>query len=1051
MATFDEFITSLRNDFGEQDAGKKFEVFCKWFLENDPEWSKTIDKIWLWDDYPNKWQRQDLGTDLVFRDNEGLIWAVQAKCYGEHRTTTKGDMNSFLADTGRKEVDRRLWLQTTNKMEAKAEKTLKGQDKPVTTFKLNDFRDAPLEYPNSYAGLYEAKVKAKPTPDIHQIEAIEAVQSKLKSLDRGQMIMACGTGKTFTTLWVKEALNAHTTLVLLPSLSLLSQTMREWAWAGNTDFDILNVCSDKSVGKKTEDMEPSDAPFPVTSEPEEIAKFLKQSNPKVIFCTYQSSELIAQAQLDDATPTFDLAIADEAHRCAGKADAGFATILDGDKIRASKRLFTTATPRYFGKAIKDEAKARDLAVVCMDNEAVFGPVIHRLTFGQAIEQELLTDYQVVIVGVDEPMVREWIENYEIVSTDPDNQTDARTLAAKIGMLKAVKDYDLRRVISFHSRVAGAKQFSDELIDVANLIEPANRPEGTFLSDYVSGAMKAGDRKEKIDRLKVLEGYDRGILTNARCLAEGVDVPSLDGVAFIDPKGSQVEIIQAVGRAIRKVREAKVQKKGTIVLPVFIEDGDDHEASIEASNFKPVWDVLKALRAHDEVLAGTLDQYRTNMAKNASQSREGISDKIIFDMPVSVDAEFSSALRTVLVEASTASWEFWFGLLELFNETEGHCRVPQKFKLDGLKLGQWIGAQRAIRDSLSSERKQRLDNIGFVWNAFADAWEEGFSQLAKFKLVEGHCKVTASFKLDDFRLGGWVQTQRKAKGSTSLSRIRRLEDIGFIWDPFEEDWEEGFSKLLQFKEAEGHCRVKYNCKLDDFKLGSWVLQQRNASEAMPSARKQQLVDLGFVWDPFTDGWEDGFSKLLQFKESEGNCRVPKRFVLDGFNLGNWTVVQKRNQATMPDDRKQRLDEIGFIWDSFAEAWEEGFSKLLQFKETMGHCKVPKGFKINRFGLANWVITQRKAKDTLALGLKRRLDDIGFVWEPHTASWEEGFSKLVQLKEAKGHCRVPQKFKLDGFNLGSWVANQRTKRDSISPERKQRLDDIGFVWIVGKGKT
>jgi predicted helicase len=390
MASFDNFITSLRTEFGEQDAGKKFEVFCKWFLENDPEWSKTVDKVWLWDEYPNKWQRQDLGTDLVFRDSKGLIWAVQAKCYGEHRKTTKGDMNSFLADTGRKEVDRRLWLQSTNKMEAKAEKTLKGQDKPVTVFKLNNFRDAQIDYPSSFSDLYQAKVKAKPTPDVHQLEAIEAVQSRLQTVDRGQMIMACGTGKTFTTLWIKEALEAHTTLVLLPSLSLLSQTMREWAWAGNTDFDILNVCSDKSVGKKTEDMNPYDAPFPVTSEVEEIAKFLKQPKPKVVFCTYQSSDLIAQAQLDGSVPAFDLAVADEAHRCAGKADAGFATILDDEKIRASKRLFTTATPRYFGKAIKDAAKARDLAVVGMDNEAIFGPVIHKLTFGQAIEQELLT-------------------------------------------------------------------------------------------------------------------------------------------------------------------------------------------------------------------------------------------------------------------------------------------------------------------------------------------------------------------------------------------------------------------------------------------------------------------------------------------------------------------------------------------------------------------------------------------------------------------------------------------------------------------------------------
>ena len=145
MATVDEFLRSLRDEFGEQLAGKKFEVFCKWFLENDPEWSKRIDKVWLWDDYPDKWQRQDLGTDLVFLDKEGLIWAVQAKCYSEHRSTTKGHMNSFLADTGRKEVDKRLWLQTTNKVEATAEKTLKGQDKAVTVLKLKDFRDAQID------------------------------------------------------------------------------------------------------------------------------------------------------------------------------------------------------------------------------------------------------------------------------------------------------------------------------------------------------------------------------------------------------------------------------------------------------------------------------------------------------------------------------------------------------------------------------------------------------------------------------------------------------------------------------------------------------------------------------------------------------------------------------------------------------------------------------------------------------------------------------------------------------------------------------------------
>jgi len=985
MATFDQFVSSLRQEFGEQGAGKKFEVFCKWFLENDPEWSKKVDKVWLWDEYPNKWQRQDLGTDLVFKDNDGLIWAVQAKCYGEHRTTTKGDMNSFLADTGRPEVDRRLWLQTTNKIETKAEKTYKGQEKHVTIINLNNFRDAQIDYPSSFADLYQAKVKDKPEPDPHQVKAIEDVTAGLQKSDRGQMIMACGTGKTFTTLWIKEALKSETTLVLLPSLSLLSQTMREWAWAGNTGFEILNVCSDKSVGKKTEDMAPSDAPFAVTSDVHEISKFLQKSGPKVIFCTYQSSQLIAEAQLVSDVPAFDLAIADEAHRCAGKADAGFATILDGEKIRASKRLFTTATPRYFGKAIKDASKAADLAVIGMDDETVFGPVIHQLTFGQAIQDELLNDYQVVIVGVDEPMVKQWIENYEIVATNPDETTDARILAAKIGMLKAVKDYDLKRVISFHSRVSGAKKFSEELTEVADLIEPANRPDGTFLSDYVSGAMKAGDRKDKIDKLKELEGYDRGILTNARCLAEGVDVPSLDGVAFIDPKGSQVEIIQAVGRAIRKVRGAKVQTKGTIVIPVFIEDGDDHEASIEASNFKPVWDVLKALRAHDEVLADELDQYRTNMAKNASQSNKSISNKIIFDLPVSVDTEFSSALRTVLVEASTASWEFWFGLLEQFKEREGHCRVPKILNLNGFTLGVWAVNQRHVRDRMSLERKQRLD------------------------------------------------------------------EIGFVWDPRNEAWEEGFSKLVQFKNAEGHCRVPILFDMDGFPLGQWVKVQRTNRDHMSPEHKQRLEHLGFVWDVSAVAWEEGFSKLLKFKNVEGHCRVPRNLSLDGFNLGQWVVTQRTRQDSLSLEYKQRLEDLGFVWAILDVAWEEGFSKLLQFKNAEGHCGVPSSAKLAGFNLGKWVVRQRHVQDRMSLERKQRLDEIGFVWDPRNEAWEEGFSKLLQFKNAEGHCRVPTSAKLASFNLGKWADHQRNQHYSMSIERRQRLDDIGFIWDASKGKT
>ena len=994
MAKFDAFLSSLRAEFGEQEVGKKFESFCKWYLETDPEWSRLVDKVWLWDDYPKKWQNQDLGTDLVFRDKNGLIWAVQAKCYSEHRSTTRGDVDSFLADTSRPDVDKRLWMQTTNLMGGNAQKTLVGQEKPITVLKLNDFRESDLEYPNCFAELSQGKQRSKPKPEPHQEEAISAVKEALKDNDRGQLIMACGTGKTFTTLWIKEALNADSTLVLLPSLSLLSQTMREWAWAGNTEFEILNVCSDKSVGRQTEDMSVNDAPFPVTSDPNEIADFLKKKAPKVVFCTYQSSPLITEAQSVADDFTFDLAVADEAHRCAGKADAGFATILDGNKIRATKRLFTTATPRYFGKSIQSKAEGRGIEVVGMDDESIFGPVVHQLTFGEAIQRDLLTDYQVVVVGVDNSMVKSLIDERELLALSDEKHTDAESLAAKIGLIKACKDYDLQRIISFHSRVKGAKEFAEEFADIASLIDPSQRPSGVFLTDFVSGAMNAGDRKNKIDRLKGLEGFDRGILANARCLAEGVDVPALDGVAFIDPRGSQVEIIQAVGRAIRKVRGVEVQKKGTIVIPVFIQDSDTVEESIEQSNFKPVWDILRALRAHDEVLADVLDSYRSDLGRRPYAKRRNGLDKIIFDLPLSVSADFSDALRTFVVEQSTESWEFWYGMLEAFKEREGHSSASRsQFGTEtSYKLGRWVSSQRTAYQSntLPAERKQRLDALGFVWDPLEQLWEEGFKELIAYHREHGNCSVPRLFVTQSGnKLGIWVNNQRTKlkKGQLSDEKKRRLDALGFAWDRFEEKWEEGFKELSAYHREHGYSSTSRSFVTEGgYNLGEWIHSQRNdfKKNKLSEDRKQRLDALGFVWDPLEQLWEEGFKELIAYHQEHGNCLVPQRFVTESGNkLGTWVGSQRaalgKNQ--LAEDRKQRLDAIGFVWDPLEQLWEEGFKELIAYHQEHGDCLVPSRFVTDSgYRLGTWIQNQRQSlrKDQLSDDKKQRLDALGFVW-------------------------------------------------------------------------
>jgi predicted helicase len=678
MAAFPDFIASL--DADPLRRGKQFEVFVKWFLQHDPEWATQVDQVWLWHEYPGRWG-VDCGIDLVFRHKSGETWAVQAKCYAQHHDITKHDVDKFLSESNRAGIAKRLLIATTDRIGANARQVCDAQDKPAVRYLLAHFEGANVDYPASMAELPVATRKAKPQPREHQAEAIAAVAAAFATADRGQLIMACGTGKTFTTLWIKERLASASTLVLLPSLGLLAQTLHEWTLAANEPFEVLCVCSDDTVAKRGGDEavhSVADVAFPVTSATGDIREFLLRPGPKVVFSTYQSSLLIAQVQLDAAVPPFDLAIADEAHRCAGKAGSDFSAVLDARRIRAAKRLFATATPRTYSTSVKKAAGERGTDMVGMDDPAVFGHVAYALPFGEAIRRELLTDYRVVIIGVDNPTIAAWIDNRELLQTASGIETDAESLAAQIGLLKAYKDYDLRRVISFHSRVSRAEQFAQDLVQVAGWVGDEHRPGGTLKTDFVSGAMPTDRRRIKLAQLKALASDERALLANARCLSEGVDVPSLDGVAFIDPRSSQIDIIQAVGRAIRL---SASKTAGTIVLPVFIEDGADPVASIEASNFKPIWDVLNALKAHDDVLSAQLDQIRSALGRRPGSAvgPEALS-RIQFDLPASVDASFGEALRTYLVERATESWEFGFGALQAYAEEHGDCLVPSLHKL-----------------------------------------------------------------------------------------------------------------------------------------------------------------------------------------------------------------------------------------------------------------------------------------------------------------------------------------------------------------------------------
>jgi hypothetical protein len=386
----------------------------------------------------------------------------------------------------------------------------------------------------------------------------------------------------------------------------------------------------------------------------------------------------------------------------------------------------------------------------------------------------------------------------------------------------------------------------------------------------------------------------------------------------------------------------------------------------------------------------------------------------------------------------ADWEEGLSRLELYKDEHGDCRVPQRYREHGYKLGKWVSYQRRHIDELSSTRRQRLDELSFVWDPFEADWEEGFSHLKRYAERVGNCRVPRSYKEDSYNLGAWVGTQRHSKKELSGERRLRLDELGFVWDPLEADWEEGFSHLKRYKERVGNCRVPIFFKEDGYNLGAWVGTQRRSKDELSGERRRRLDELGFEWDPSETAWEKGFSYLKRYKERVGDCRVPMGYKEDGYTLGSWVAVQRRSETKHSSEHRYRLDELGFVWDPLEADWEEGFNYLKRYKERMGDCRVLDRYKEEGgYNLGSWVGKQRRNKNELSDERRRRLDEMGFEWDPFETDWEKSFGYLKRYKERVGDCRVPRDHKEDGFSLGTWVANLRRNEARVSAEHRRRL--------------
>ncbi|MGB1265827.1 MAG: DEAD/DEAH box helicase [Nereida ignava] len=633
----------------EREKGDYFERLVRVFMTNDDIQKQFYSAVVPFGDWAKEhgWSNADTGIDLVatLADGSGYA-AIQCKFYAPSHVIQKPDIDSFISAASNDLFTRLIIADTTQKdFGRNTKETLDKLSKAWNRVSISELEASRIDW-SQFIRTGNVSLARKKTLKDHQLEALTAVKEGLEETERGKLIMACGTGKTFTSLRIAETIGGpgKRVLFMVPSLALMSQTVREWKNDCQDEFTAFSACSDTKVGRNADadslDLNVHDLAFPATTDPEKLARQVKDApadKMTVVFSTYHSIDVLTRAQKNHGLPEFDLVICDEAHRTTGvtlkdEDDSNFVRIHSNDYVTASKRLYMTATPRIFGDAARRKADDHDAELASMDDEAKFGKDLFHRGFGWAIENDQLCDYKVIVLAVDEGLISNTIQNRlkEGAELTLDDATKI------IGCYKALTKSDLKNDLTFDQRPMKRAIAFCQSIDKSRIIEDefakvVDEYTGSDLFDdgghlntevrHVDGTYNASARDELLNWLKAdTDGDTCRILTNAKVLSEGVDVPALDAIMFMHPRKSQIDVVQSVGRVMRT--DPKSEKKlGYVILPVAIPpDTKPEDALNDNERYKVVWQILNALRAHDERLDARINQ---------AELGEDISDKVEF--------------------------------------------------------------------------------------------------------------------------------------------------------------------------------------------------------------------------------------------------------------------------------------------------------------------------------------------------------------------------------------------------------------------------------------
>ncbi len=633
-------IVSLLNairesSVSEKDKGDKFEKLMLSFFRIEPTYKAQFKSVWLWPNWPGNRGLPDTGIDLVAENIDGSgFTAIQCKNYAPTTVLDKSDIDSFFTESGKAPFTHRIIVSTTNLWTVHAENSLKGQDKPVRRIGIDALANSMIDWdllsPENVSKLklIDGKKRRK-----HQVEAITAVLDGFKENDRGKLIMACGTGKTYTAQCISEDLVGlgGSVLLLVPSIFLLSQTVKEWTADSSIPINVFAVCSDASAGRRreTEDLSHYDLAIPATTDTNLLVEKFKNTKSKekmnVILSTYQSIGTIHEAQ-KLGLGQFDLIIADEAHRTTGvtlmgEEDSSFTKVHDDKYLKASKRLYMTATPRVYGDSAKAKANAADAWLASMDDAGTYGDEFYRLGFHEAVNRDLLTDYKVLVLTVNEEAVA---KAFQQQLSDSNHELKLDDATRIVGCLNAFAKHDptnqyfvndhapMKRVVAFSNTINNSKKFKELFSEVSERFKSYTNSDLALsvAVDHVDGSFNSFKREQLMGWLKAeAPNSVCNVLSNAKCLTEGVDVPSLDAIVFLEPRNSMVDVVQAVGRVMRKNAD---KKYGYVILPIGIPAGiTPEEALSDNKRYAGVWQVLNALRSHDERINAIVNKLDLN--------------------------------------------------------------------------------------------------------------------------------------------------------------------------------------------------------------------------------------------------------------------------------------------------------------------------------------------------------------------------------------------------------------------------------------------------------